>query len=57
MYKLFRTVALDDECVNTQLLKTFFREEYDIITALNGHEAEDARKPIKRAKSRWDKTI
>ena len=41
MDKRYRILAVDDEYVNTQLLKSVLREEYDILTALNGHEAID----------------
>ena len=39
MDKRFRILAVDDEYVNTQLIKSVLREEYDILTALNGYEA------------------
>jgi len=39
MDKRFRILAVDDEYVNTQLIKSVLVEEYDILTALNGHEA------------------
>ena len=41
MDKRFRILAVDDEFVNIQLLKSVLSEEYDILTALNGHEAID----------------
>ena len=41
MDKRFRILAVDDEYVNIQLLKSVLCDEYDIITALNGHEAID----------------
>ncbi|MEI6207646.1 MAG: response regulator [Desulfuromonadales bacterium] len=41
MDKRFRILAVDDEYVNTQLLKSALGEEYDILTVLNGHEAID----------------
>lgn len=41
MDKRFRILAVDDEYVNTQLLKSVLCEEYDILTAQNGHEAID----------------
>jgi DNA-binding response OmpR family regulator len=41
MDKRFRILTVDDEPVNIQLIKSVLGEEYDIITALNGHEAID----------------
>jgi len=41
MNKRFKVLAVDDEYVNTQLIKSVLGEEYDILTALNGHEAID----------------
>ncbi len=39
MDKRYRILAVDDEYVNTQLIKSVLHEEYDILTALDGHEA------------------
>ncbi|MEI6828101.1 MAG: PAS domain S-box protein, partial [Desulfuromonadales bacterium] len=41
MDRRFRILVVDDEYVNTQLIKSVLGEEYDILTALNGHEAID----------------
>lgn len=41
MDKRFRILAVDDEYVNTQLIKSALGDEYDILTAPNGHEAID----------------
>ncbi|MEI6827447.1 MAG: response regulator, partial [Desulfuromonadales bacterium] len=47
MNKRYRILAVDDEYVNTQLIKSVLRDEYDILTALNGHEAIDLVKQYK----------
>jgi two-component system, cell cycle sensor histidine kinase and response regulator CckA len=39
MDRRYRILAVDDEYVNTQLIKSALHEEYDILTALDGHEA------------------
>jgi len=39
MDKRFRVLVVDDELVNTELVKSVLTEEYDILTAMNGHEA------------------
>lgn len=39
MDKRFRILAVDDEPVNIQLIKAALKEEYDIFSALNGHDA------------------
>ncbi|MDD2732330.1 MAG: response regulator [Desulfuromonadaceae bacterium] len=39
MDKRYRILAVDDEYVNTQLIKSVLHVEYDILTAINGHEA------------------
>jgi len=36
MDKRFKILAVDDEYVNTQLIKSVLGEEYDILTALSG---------------------
>ncbi|HIJ87895.1 MAG TPA: diguanylate cyclase [Desulfuromonadales bacterium] len=41
MDKRFRILAVDDEYVNIQLIKSVLGGEYDILTAQNGHEAID----------------
>ncbi|HIJ87125.1 MAG TPA: response regulator [Desulfuromonadales bacterium] len=41
MDKRFRILAVDDEYVNTQLIKSALSADYDFLTALNGHEAID----------------
>ncbi len=41
MDKRFRILAVDDEYINTQVIKSFLREEYDVLTALSGQEAID----------------
>jgi len=41
MDKRFRILAVDDEYINTQVIKSFLREEYDVVTALSGQEAID----------------
>ena len=41
MAKRFRILAVDDEYINTQVIKSFLREEYDVLTALNGQDAID----------------
>jgi response regulator RpfG family c-di-GMP phosphodiesterase len=38
MDKRFRILAVDDEPYNIQLMLAKFRDEYDIRTALNGHD-------------------
>jgi DNA-binding response OmpR family regulator len=47
MDKRHRILAVDDEYVNIQLLKSALCEEYDILTALNGHEAIELIKQYK----------
>jgi DNA-binding response OmpR family regulator len=37
--KRFKILAVDDEPVNIQLIRSALKEDYDIITALNGSEA------------------
>ena len=39
MDKRFKILAVDDEPVNIQLMTTALRDDYDIITALNGLDA------------------
>ena len=39
MDRRYRILAVDDEYVNTQLIKSALHEEYDILTALDGYEA------------------
>ena len=41
MDKRYRILAVDDEYINTQVIKLLLREEYDVLTALNGEEAID----------------
>ncbi len=41
MDKRYRILAVDDEYINTQVIKSLLREEYDVLTALNGQEAID----------------
>ncbi len=41
MDKRYRILAVDDEYINTQVIKSLLREEYDVLTALNGEEAID----------------
>ena len=53
MDKRFRILALDDEYVNTQLIKSFLSEEYDILTALNGYEAIDLLKQYSPDRFFW----
>jgi response regulator RpfG family c-di-GMP phosphodiesterase len=47
MDKRYKILAVDDEYVNIQLIKSVLREEYDIISALNGHEAINLLKQYK----------
>ena len=47
MDRRFKILAVDDEFVNIQLIKSVLREEYDIISALNGHEAINLLKQYK----------
>lgn len=39
MDKRFRILAVDDEPINIQLIKAALKEDYDFLTAMNGHEA------------------
>ena len=39
MDKRFRILAVDDEPVNIQLMTAALKNEYDVLTALNGHDA------------------
>lgn len=39
MNKRFRVLVVDDEMVNTELVKSALSESYDILTAMNGHDA------------------
>jgi CheY-like chemotaxis protein len=39
MDKRYRILAVDDEYVNIQLIKSVLHNTYDILTAMNGHEA------------------
>ena len=41
MDKRYRILAVDDEYINTQVIKSLLREEYDVLTALNGQDAID----------------
>jgi response regulator RpfG family c-di-GMP phosphodiesterase len=41
MDKRYRILAVDDEYINTQLIKSSLREDYDILTAVSGYEAID----------------
>jgi CheY-like chemotaxis protein len=41
MDKRFRILAVDDESVNIQLMTAALKDEYDILTALNGRDAID----------------
>ena len=41
MNKRFRILIVDDEPVNIQIISSVLRDEYDILTALNGHDAID----------------
>ena len=46
MAKRFRVLAVDDETVNTQLIKSVLRDEYDILTATSGREAIELLKQL-----------
>jgi len=39
MNKRFRILVVDDEPVNIQLISSVLKDEFDILTALNGHDA------------------
>ena len=39
MDKRFKILAVDDEPVNIRLMTAAFKDEYDVITAMNGHDA------------------
>jgi len=39
MDKRFKILAVDDETVNLQLISFALKDEYDILTALDGHDA------------------
>lgn len=39
MDKRFRILAVDDEPINIQVIKAALKEEYDFLTAMNGHDA------------------
>lgn len=41
MDKHFKILAVDDEPVNVQLIKSALCQEYDVFTVLNGHDAID----------------
>jgi DNA-binding response OmpR family regulator len=47
MDKRFRVLAVDDEAVNTQLIKSVLRDEYDVLTATSGREAIELLKQYK----------
>jgi DNA-binding response OmpR family regulator len=39
MDKRFKILAVDDEAVNLQLITSALKDEYDVLTALDGHDA------------------
>jgi len=39
MHKRFKILAVDDDPVNIQVMTSALIDEYDIITALSGHDA------------------
>ena len=47
MDKRFRILVVDDETVNIKVISSAFQGEYDVLTALNGHDAISQLKEIK----------